>query len=48
MPLYYFFPPIIFFLYNNLPDTAFFLQSLRGVFYYMLKDKICIESSNFI
>lgn len=36
------------FSFINLPDTAFFLQSLRGVFYCMLKDKICIESSNFI
>lgn len=36
------------FSFSNLPDTAFFLQSLRGVFYCMLKDKICIESSNFI
>lgn len=41
----FFFP---FFSFSNLPDTAFFLQSLRGVFYCMLKDKICIESSNFI
>lgn len=36
------------FSFSNLPDTAFFLQSLRGVVYCMLKDKICIESSNFI
>lgn len=39
---------ILCFSFENLPDTAFFLQSLRGVLYYMLKDKICIESSNFI
>lgn len=38
----------LFFSFSNLPDAAFFLQSLRGVFYCMLKDKICIESSNFI
>lgn len=49
MLLCYFFPPLLFFFpFNNLPDTAFFLQSLRGVLYCMLKDKMCIESSNFI
>lgn len=42
------FSPFFFFSFSNLPDTAFFLQSLRGVVYCMLKDKICIESSNFI
>lgn len=46
---YYFFHPFFFiFSFSNLPGTTFFLQSLRGVFYCMLKDKICIESSNFI
>lgn len=51
MLLDHFLHPFFFFFifsFSNLPDTAFLLQSLRGVFYCMLKDKICIESSNFI